>query len=147
MAWGQCNPPQLLLVHPAGHCDQQEPERVQGFRREEGNIITGSPAVHGRVRRSLADLCRSIFRTLRSEEATNWRHLATYTATTWNRIAPCPQLLECSGLNMNTYMNAINQWFTAKLTFQLLSIDGGLDVCRVILLSTEGHFLGTCPLA
>jgi hypothetical protein len=40
---------QLLLVHPAGHCVQQEPERVQGFRHEEGNIITGSPAVHSPV--------------------------------------------------------------------------------------------------
>jgi len=40
---------QLLLVHPARHCDQQKPERVQGFRHEESNIITGSPAVHGPV--------------------------------------------------------------------------------------------------
>jgi hypothetical protein len=37
---------QLLLAHPATHCDQQEPERVQGFCHEEANIITGSPTVH-----------------------------------------------------------------------------------------------------
>ena len=39
----------LLLVHAAGHRHQQEPERVQGFRHEERNIIIGSPAVHGPV--------------------------------------------------------------------------------------------------
>jgi hypothetical protein len=32
----------MLLVHPTGHCDQQKPERVQGFCHEESNIITGS---------------------------------------------------------------------------------------------------------
>ena len=31
---------QLLLVHPAGRCDQQESERGQGFCHEESNIIT-----------------------------------------------------------------------------------------------------------
>jgi hypothetical protein len=36
---------QLLLVHPAAHCDQQEPKRVQGFLHEKSNIITGSPGV------------------------------------------------------------------------------------------------------
>ena len=40
---------QLLLAHPAGYGDQKKPERVQGFRHEESNIITGSPAVHGPV--------------------------------------------------------------------------------------------------
>jgi hypothetical protein len=55
---------QLLLVHPAGQCDQQKPERVQGFRHEESQIITASPAVHGHVG-DPADLCSWIFRTLR----------------------------------------------------------------------------------
>jgi Bacterial regulatory helix-turn-helix protein, lysR family len=38
---------QMLLVHPARQCDQQKPERVQGFRHEESNFITESPAVEG----------------------------------------------------------------------------------------------------
>ena len=45
---------QLLLVHPARQCDQQEPERGQGFRHEESNFITGSPAVQGLGRYPIA---------------------------------------------------------------------------------------------
>ena len=56
---------QLLLVHPAGYGDQQKPERVHGFRHEESNIIAGGARPS---RQSLADLCRSIFRTLRGSQ-------------------------------------------------------------------------------